>query len=156
MSGTAAALRLIEHGQALLPTQLVDLQPTPSGTWTSTGLEVVLSAAGTYQLDATVRAAMTGTSPVNTFIWARLFDVDAGAVVPDSEVFVLQLNPSVTSGTITDGKNQTASIQVEYTVPGPRRVRLEAARTNNVGASSKAEIWSNSGGRTLLRYLRIA
>jgi hypothetical protein len=81
MSGTDAALRLIEHGSSVLRTT-VDLQPTASGTWMGTGLEITLPAAGTYQLDATVRGALTGTSPVNTWIVARLFDVDAGAVVP--------------------------------------------------------------------------
>jgi hypothetical protein len=57
---------------------------------------------------------------------------------------------------VTDGKNQTATTSIEYAVPAPRRVRLEAARFNTVGASTVARITSDTVGRTLLRYLRIA
>ncbi|MFJ4627185.1 hypothetical protein [Streptomyces sp. NPDC088847] len=154
MTGTSASVRLIERGFAVLPAS-VSLQPTASGAWTDTGLQVVLPAAGTYQLDATVRASLAGTSPVNTFISGRLFDVTAGAVIPDSEVLVQQVN--VTSATAVNvGNNVSGPIQVEYTVPGARTIRLQGRRTNAAGASTVAQINDNTDGRTTLRFARIA
>ena len=156
MSGTAGSIRLTEHGFAALPVVTVDLQPTPSGTWVNTGLQLVLPRAGAYQLDATVRSSLTAASPVNTFIVVRLFDVTAGAVVPDSESIVQQISVTATAGVVSHGYNNTAPIQVEYTVPAVRTVRLEAARFNASGASTTAGIQNSGSGRTTLRFLRVA
>lgn len=156
MTGTSAALRLIGHGSAVLPAA-VDLQPSASGTWVATGLSVTLPAAGTYQLDATVRAAMAAVSPANTYIVARLYDVTAGAVVPGSEAMVHQINIGSPSGaTLSQGTNNSAPIQVEYTVPGPRTIRVEAARFNSQGATGTAIVVSDGSGRSTLRYSRVA
>lgn len=155
MTGTAAALRLVGRGFAVLPAT-VNLQPTASGTWVTTGLQVVLPAAGTYDLDATVRSALSAASGTNTWISARLYDVTAGAVVPNSEVLVQQIDLGSDSGTISSAHNNTVPIQVPYTVPGSRTVRLEAARINTAGASLGAGIHSDVNGRTTLRYSRVA
>ncbi|WP_327415395.1 hypothetical protein [Streptomyces sp. NBC_01233] len=154
MTGTSASVRLVERGFAGLPA-VVNLQPTASGAWTDTGLQVVLPAAGTYQLDATVRASLAGTSPVNTFVSVRLFDVTAGAAVPDSEVLVHQVNVSSATA-VNVGNNVSGPIQVEYAIPGARTVRLQGRRTNVTGASTTAQINDNTDGRTTLRFARIA
>lgn len=116
---------------------------------------MVLPAAGTYQLDATVRASLAGTSPVNTFVSVRLFDVTAGAAVPDSEVLVHQVNVSSATA-VNVGNNVSGPIQVEYAIPGARTVRLQGRRTNVTGASTTAQINDNTDGRTTLRFARIA
>ncbi|MER6367440.1 hypothetical protein ABT255_03505 [Streptomyces mirabilis] len=155
MTGTGASMRLTEHGFAVLPAPL-DLQPTASGAWTDTGLQVALPAAGTYQLDATVRAALAATSPCNVYISARLFDVTAGAVVPDSEVIIHQINLSASAGVVNGGLNVSGPIQIEYVTAGPRTVRVQAKRVNATGVSITAQILYNADGRTTLRFTRIA
>ncbi|MEW2568314.1 hypothetical protein [Streptomyces sp. NPDC047070] len=154
MTGTDASLRIIESDFAV-QAAIADLQGSASGSWNNTGLLLVLPRAGTYQLDATVRAALSGTSPVNVFMNARLFDATAGAAVPDSEVVISQVNVSGVAG-IVQGSNQSASIQVEYTVTEARSIRVQGRRTNILGASTTAQIHFNSDGRTTLRYRRIA
>lgn len=153
MTGTAASLRLTGSGFAQLPTVAVDLQAPAAGTWVDTGLAVALPGAGTYQLDATVRTAIAASSPSNTWIVVRLWDVQAAAVVPGSEVIVQQVNLSSSSGVVNVGDNSTAPVQVEYSVPAGRTVRLEARRT---GASTTANVHSNVDGRTTLRFNRVA
>ncbi len=155
MTGTAASMRLTEHGFVELAA-ILDLQPTASGTWNDSGLQVTLPVAGTYELDASVRAALSGTSPVNTFISARLWDVTAGVVVPGSEVILNQISLTPVAPAITSGLNTTGPIQVEYDVPGARVVRLQGRRVNATGASLGASILANTDGRTTLRFKRIA
>lgn len=154
MSGTDGSLRLVGHGLAELPAA-VDLQPTASGAWTTTGLKITLPEAGTYQLDAMVRAYLQGTSPVTASISARLWDETAGAVVPRSELWVNQIGISAPAGIVTGAQN-TASLHAEYAVPAARVLRLEAARTNFLGSTTTAGVASNTDGRTMLRFSRIA
>ncbi|MEV0822530.1 hypothetical protein [Nonomuraea rubra] len=156
MAGTAGSIRVGGSGFAALAVSFVDLQPTPSGTWVNTGLQLVLPAAGTYHLDATVRSSMTAASPVNTWVAARLFDVTAGAAVPDSEAIVQQISMNASAGVVNHGYNNTAPIQVQYAVTGARTIRLEAMRVNASGASATARIHSDGNGRTTLRFARMA
>ncbi|MEU4406192.1 hypothetical protein AB0F88_16850 [Streptosporangium sp. NPDC023963] len=157
MAGTGASLRLTGHGFATLPAG-VDLQPTPTGTWTNTGLQITLPQAGTYHLAASVRGVLTAVTPCNVFILARLLDVTTGAVVPDSEVLVQQIDHAASpAGTVvSSGANQSAPILIAYTVPASRLVRLQVARTNVTGTSGSARIESNASGRTTLLYERVA
>ncbi|MET9818334.1 hypothetical protein [Streptomyces sp. NPDC006355] len=157
MAGTAASFRLIGHGFRVLPAG-IDLQPTASGTWTDTGLEVVLPAAGTYHLDAVVRGNLHCDTPVNAWIGARLFDVTAGAVIPASELLVYQISLQVSPATsnVAEAGNQSGTISIPYTVPGPRTVRLQVVRVNSVGSAAIARVLSDVNGRTTLRYERVA
>lgn len=155
MSGTGASLTLSGHGFAQLPATL-DLQPTASGAWTDTGLQVMLPGAGTYHLDATARGALAAVSPVNAYISARLWDVTLGVIVPGSETILTQINLNASSGVVSSGINGTSPIAVEYTVTAPRTVRLQARRLNAAGASTTASIPVNADGRTTLRYHRVA
>ncbi|PSK57987.1 hypothetical protein B0E38_01832 [Streptomyces sp. 111WW2] len=153
MTGTTGSIALRGSGFAVLPAP-VDLQPSASGVWVNSGLSVSLPTAGLYALDATVRAGLNAGVGTNTWIRAHLFDVTAGADVPDSEVLVHQLITTVGTGPV-DGGHDSAPILVTYAVAGPRTVRLEAARHNSFGASTAAALATGPAGRTTLRWRRI-
>ncbi|WP_019061693.1 hypothetical protein [Streptomyces prunicolor] len=153
---TSSSIRIVEDGFAVLPAN-VDLNAAPSGTFVATGLVLTLPSAGTYQLDATVRAFLgTMTTGEGAYIVARLYDVTAKAVIPDSEALAHQLLVGAgTSGTLLTW-NRTAPIQVRYTIPGARTIRLEAARVTQSGITDSASVNSDGNGRTTLRYQRVA
>ncbi|KUN32548.1 hypothetical protein AQJ11_03200 [Streptomyces corchorusii] len=155
--GTSSSIQIVGQGYAELPA-VVDLGATGTGVWVNTGLQLTLPAAGTYHLDANVRSVLTASDGTNVWIGARLFDVTAGVVVPDSEVLVQQIATSVSPATtvVTQGTNQHASILVPYSVPGSRLVRLQAVKTFSGPAPSVARIQSDGSGRTTLRYERVA
>lgn len=154
---TSSSIHITGNGYAELPAA-VDLQPTASGVWTNTGLQLTLPVAGTYHLDANVRANLTAADGVNGWVGARLWDVTAGAVVPDSEVLVYQIATSVSPATtvVTQAGNQSAAILVPYTVPGSRLVRLQAARFVTGGNTSTARVLSDANSRTTFRFERVA
>ncbi|MEV0354091.1 hypothetical protein AB0H88_50830 [Nonomuraea sp. NPDC050680] len=141
-------------GIAYLPAN-VDLQPTASGTWVNTGLQVTLPSAGTYALDLDVRARLQGVPPVNTYMVARLWNVASGAALPNSERILSQLIDTTSAGAGIIAKNTTSPISERITVTGPTTIRLQAQRTNAFGASTIAAIWSDSAGRTSFRFGRI-
>lgn len=145
------------RGSQQLPAN-VPLQGQPSGAWTDTGLEITLPEPGTYALDANVRCNLSGASPLNTWITARLFDETAGAVVPDSEFMVIQQIVSVSPATtsVAVGGNTNATLNVEYTVTAPTTIRVEAQRTNTAGVSTTANVLSDAQGRTSLRFEKVA
>lgn len=158
MTGTASSYAAPPvHGFAVLPgTQ--DLQPEPIDTWIDTALEVTLPEAGTYHLDASVHGTVDGTSEVNGSLVARLFDVTAGVMVPNSATVVRQVsarvNPPAT--TVYTGGNQNAPIVVEYAVTGPTVIRLQALRNGIAGVEpTSALIISDEGGATTLRYTKV-
>lgn len=153
MTGTAGSIAIRGSGLAVLPAA-VELQPSASGVWVDSGLSVALPAAGLYELDATVRASLSAAAGTNTWVRAHLYDVTAGADVPDSEVLVHQLITTAGTGPI-DGGHDSAPILVTYAVPGPRTIRLEAARHNSFGASTAATLATGPAGRTTLRWRRI-
>jgi hypothetical protein len=154
VTGTTGSIQLRGHGFATLRNP-VDLQPAASGVWVDTGLTVDLPAAGTYQLDATVRANMSAGASANVWVRAHLYDVTAAADVPASEVIVRQVITTVDTGP-EDGGNDSAPILVEYTVTGPSTIRLEGARQITFGDSTAAAIATGPAGRTTLRWKRIA
>jgi hypothetical protein len=140
-------------GIAYLPIGL-NLQPTPSGTWANSTLQVTLPTAGTYALDLDVRGRLSGTPPVNAFIVARLFNVTAAAVLPNSERLITQIidgNP----GAAPYGVNTTAPISERIRVGGPTTIRLQATRVNAAGATSAADILSDPNGHTSFRFERL-
>ncbi|MFD5570477.1 hypothetical protein [Streptomyces cadmiisoli] len=157
MTGTSAGLRAAadRHGIAELP-ENVDLAGVASGVWRNTGCQVTLPAAGTYQLDAMVRASLGGSSPLNAWISARLFDVSNGVMVPEALALVVQANVSASAGSVTFGQNVTGPIVAEYTVGGPTLIRIQVARTIAVGSPTSARIHGQSDGQTRLRYRQIA
>ncbi|MCC9311075.1 hypothetical protein LN042_29090 [Kitasatospora sp. RB6PN24] len=146
----APAAPLATYGIQHLNTQ-VDLPP---GTWTDTPLEVVLPRSGSYELDANVRGRLDGVPPLNTYITARLWDVGAGAQVPQSARLVYQII-DYNAGNAETGGNATAPISELIRVNGPTVIRLQALRTDAVGAAKIAQIYSDYYGYTSLRYERV-
>ncbi|MGW4420497.1 hypothetical protein [Streptosporangium sp. NPDC004631] len=153
-SGTRYQL-LAPSGITYLPAN-VDLQPTASGTWANTGLQVTLPVAGTYALDLNVRARLQAGPPVNTYMVARLWNVTSGTVVPNSERILSQLIDYTAAGAGAIAKNTTSPISERITVTGPTTIRLQAQRVNAAGASTIAAIWSDGAGRTSFRFDRIS
>lgn len=153
---TSSSIRILGDGFAVLPAN-TDLNAAASGTFVATGLVLALPSAGTYHLDATVRTVLgTMTTGEGAYIVARLYDVTAAAVVPNSEVLAHQLTVGAgTSATLLTW-NRTAPLQVRYAVPGARTIRLEAARTTGSGITDQAAVISDGNGRTTLRYERVA
>lgn len=131
------------RGIVHLSTQAVDL---PNGTWTNIPLQVTLPSTGTYSLDADVRGRLSGSSPGNAYITARLWNVTTQSVVPESERIVYQIiSPAV-------GGNQTAPISELIDVNGPTKIQLQARRNDAQGAAPIAQIYSDANGYTSLRY----
>ncbi|WP_328638366.1 hypothetical protein [Streptomyces canus] len=154
--GTSSSIRIAEDGFAALPAN-VNLNAAASGTFVATGLALALPSAGTYLLDATVRTVLgTMTTGEGAFIVARLYDVTGAAVIPNSEVLAHQLNVAAGTSPTLLTWNRTAPIQVRYTVPGARTIRLEAARLTSSGTTDSASVVSDANGRTTLRYERVA
>ncbi|MFF0092678.1 hypothetical protein ACFYSF_22330 [Streptomyces canus] len=156
MTGTAANLDTGGHGFAVLPAG-VDLGPAASGAWVNLGLSLALPAPGTYHLDAVVRGNLGNmSSGENAVVLARLWDVTAGAIVPNSEAIVVQI-AEYAPGTATALQwNSSTAISVEYTPTSPRTVRLEASRFDISGTTEVAGIGSDTLQRTTLRYARVA
>ncbi len=127
----------------------------PPGTWTNTPLEVTLPRPGTYALNADVRGRLSGVSPLNTYLSARLWNVTSGAEVPESARLVYQiinLNP----GHEQTGGNQTAPISELVRVNRPTTIRLQAQDKNAAGAATIAQVYSDDVGYTALRYVRVS
>ncbi|MFF4146881.1 hypothetical protein ACFY0A_37400 [Streptomyces sp. NPDC001698] len=160
MTGTAAALRLVEHGIAELLGAGFDVKPLAANTWADTGLEVLLPSAGLYQLDVTVRASLTIDSPANVWVLSRVWDVTAGSVVPRSEALVNQHSlmpiPELGAQVMEIGDNRTATTALEYAVPAPSVLRLQASWAATRGTPKRAGIGNDALGRTMIRFNRIA
>ncbi|KAA9379615.1 hypothetical protein F5972_08135 [Microbispora cellulosiformans] len=155
MTGTAASVNTRASGFAALPAG-VDLTSTASGAWIDLGLSLALPAAGTYHLDAVVRGNLgrMGTGE-NALITARLWDVTAGAIVPNSEAIVVQISEFAPGAATALQWNSSTAISVEYKPTSPRTIRLEAARTDIAGTTEVAGIGSDTLQRTTLRYARL-
>lgn len=147
----APAVTSVDDGVQYLNT-VVNL---PDGVWTTTPLAVHLPEAGTYALDANVRGRLSSNPPINSYIVARLWNVEAGTVLPQSERLVYQiinLNPSDP----TAGGNATAPISELITVGGPTDIQLQAADVNAVGGvAAVAQIYSDGNGYTSLRFVEL-
>ncbi|SOE31797.1 hypothetical protein [Streptomyces sp. OK228] len=156
MTGTAASLDTGGSGFAALPAG-VDLTSAASGAWVNLGLSLALPTAGTYHLDAVVRGNIgrMGTGE-NALITARLWDITAGAIVPDSQAIVVQIAEFAPGAATALQWNSSAAISVEYKPTSPRTIRLEVARTDIAGTTETAGIGSDTLQRTTLRYARVA
>ncbi|MER7477443.1 hypothetical protein ABTX60_07270 [Streptomyces sp. NPDC126510] len=156
MTGTASSIDTGGSGFAALPAG-VDLTSAASGAFVDLGLSLTLPTPGTYHLDAIVRGNIGNmTVNENALIAARLWDVTAGAVVPNSEAIVVQISEWAPGAATALQWNASAAISVEYTPTSPRTIRVEAARIDVSGTTEVAGIGSDTLQRTTLRYLRVA
>ncbi|MFI1703052.1 hypothetical protein [Streptomyces griseoruber] len=156
MTGTAASLDTRGSGFAALPAG-VNLGSAASGAFVNLGLSLALPTPGTYHLDAIVRGNIGNmTVGENALIVARLWDVTAGAIVPNSEAIVVQIAEYATGAATALQWNSSAAISVEYKAASPVTVRVEAARIDVSGTTEAAGIGSDTLQRTTLRYQRVA
>jgi hypothetical protein len=149
-TSTAAPTYTAPRGIAYLQPVFINL---PANVWTHLPLQVTLPVAGTYDLDADVRARLSGVSSINSFISARLWNVTTSSAVPMSERLIYQIIDTVPGHLV--GGNQTAPINELISVPGPTVIRVQAMRTDASGAASIAQIYSDSYGYTSLRFQEI-
>lgn len=156
MTGTAARIDTRGSGFAVLPAG-VDLTSAASGAFVDLGLSLALPMPGTYHLDAIVRGNLGRMSTgENAVITARLWDVTAGAIVPNSEAIVVQIAEFASGAATALQWNSSTAISVEYKATSPRTIRLEVARTDIAGTTEVAGIGSDTIQRTTLRYQRVA
>ncbi|MER6557885.1 hypothetical protein ABT300_08980 [Streptomyces sp. NPDC001027] len=156
MTGTAASLDTRGNGFAAMPAG-VNLAAAASGAFVDLGLSLALSTPGTYHLDAIVRGNIGNMSTgENAVIVARLWDVTAGASVPNSEAIVVQIAEYAQGAATALQWNGSAAISVEYKATKPVTVRVEAARIDIAGTTEVAGIGSDTLQRTTLRYQRVA
>ena len=120
------------------------------------GMSILLPEPGRYLLSADVRASIGGTPPVNAFVTARLFNVTAGAALPNSARIVTQANAQAPAvGDFAD--QSTAPIHEILTVTAPTTIRLEAAHFVTSGTVTVSNsVNSLTAGRNRLGYERIA
>lgn len=106
---------------------VADLQAVPSDTWVTTGLEVTLPTGGTYTVSADVYSDINGTTPWAVAVNARLFDVTAGAPVPDALRRIQYDNVNDGGGSVLEFQN-AGSLNAFVAVTGPTTIRLEGMR----------------------------
>jgi len=115
------------------------------------GLEVILPEAGTYSLDADVRAAISMTRPANVLMAMRMFNVTAGAAVPFTDR-VTSLVDSLAGGVTLGGNFQLHSGRF-ITVAGPTTIRVQAAKTVVAGVAIAS---TGVFGQQRLAFLKVA
>lgn len=116
-------------GQLINPANFnLTTAPGDNGVWQPvTNFLVALPEAGCYDVHAEVGAALNLTSGANGIIMAaRLFNVTAGAVVPNSQRDVMQLNPGNLNATNPLSLQLTAPLGAQICVAAPTTIRVEA------------------------------
>ncbi|WP_221773160.1 hypothetical protein [Streptomyces sp. WAC 06725] len=83
---------------------------------------------------------LVGYAPFSSYLTARLWNVAAGAAVPDSERRVIQA--------IGDADDNQASAHGT----APTSIRLQMRLDNATGSATTAQLRSNNEGYTSLRY----
>lgn len=131
----------------------LDLGPDPGDTWKDMPGVIVLPEAGTYALDASVRATIEGDGPVQGWVSARLFDATTGAAVPLSDTLIGLINENSTD---RDSFQATSPIQVLYQVNGPRTIRVQGLRHTTFGTLHIAQIVSGAQGYSTLRFTKVS
>ncbi|PWI15958.1 hypothetical protein DI272_18660 [Streptomyces sp. Act143] len=131
------------------PGQGADLQPVASGTWVSTGAQVLLPEAGTYNLTADFFSSITATTPFAVAIDARLFNVTLNAALANSQRRVQYANINIAGTTANMLLQNAGSLNHRLTVSGPTSVRLEGARTHvGFNDSTASSLWGARLGFT--------
>lgn len=138
----------IENGSAVLGSSF-GITGT-AGTYQDTGLSVTLPSAGTFQVDADIRAALVGNAGILWWIHAKLYNSTDSADVANSETLV------VLTGTTNLHLQNTAHISMTVTVAASKTIKLYAARNGSDSPSwTGSSIASDSNGRTRMRYAKI-
>lgn len=151
MTGTGASLRppILPNGSAVLT---FSTAVTSIAAYTDTPLVVTLPVAGTYEVDADVRAVISAPGgTTNGFIVARLQNDSTGAAIPNTETLIEQcINCDY-------GGNSTAPISARVTVTGPTVIRLQSRRGGTAFAAGvSTAIQSDANGYSRMRWARVA
>lgn len=155
MAGTSAEYRAPVTYQQINPAQ-TDLTTTTSGVWTNVASsDLTLPGPGVYRIDADMRAFISATSPSNTYIMARLFNVTAISAFANTERIIVQIGDSDPgAATLTD--NATAPLTFYFTATVATTVRLQAARVDTSASTILNAAFSSTGsGRSSLSYMKI-
>ncbi|MFI2434639.1 hypothetical protein [Streptomyces sp. NPDC018693] len=143
MAGTNATLARprFPSGQA---SGVVGLDGSPANTWVPvTGAQLVLPEAGTYEVVADVQGSIAwGASVTNAIIDAQIFDVTAGAAVPQTTRRVILFTDQDATG--VNGIQANASAGALYQVAGSSTIRVEASWRTDSGTSSQRVLWANN------------
>ena len=115
-----------------------DLQPVATGTWVATGAQAALPEAGTYLVSADFFSHINATTPWAVAINVRLFEVGAGAPVPNTVRRVQFANINDSGGGTVMSLQNAGSLERFVTVAGPTTIRLEGQRTH-VGFNDSTE-----------------
>lgn len=121
---------------------------TSTDTYQDTGLSVSTPSGGEHQITAQVKATLLATTG-SPYATCRLYNVTAGAVLANSELFVAFSPAAGTYGI------NTATAQKTYTLAAASTIRLECAR-RQATVWSVSEISSDVDGRTVLSYVKLA
>ena len=121
---------------------------TSTDTYQDTGLSVSTPSGGEHQITAQVKATLLATTG-SPYATCRLYNVTAGAVLANSELFVAFSPAAGTYGI------NTATAQKTYTLDAASTIRLECAR-RQATVWSVSEISSDVDGRTVLSYVKLA
>lgn len=119
-----------------------------TGVYQATGDTITLPAAGTYLITAQIRGAVQPSAPSIATMLAKLHDNTTAADVPNTETLLAR---SVGAANID---TSTSALTTVYTVTGATVVELYAARTGTSWSTSS--IFSDSGGRTVLNWVKLA
>lgn len=148
MSGTSGGYSIPHDYDSTVLADDFDLMPTAVNDWTGVGINVTLPVAGTYRVEAEVRAAVAGGG----FVTCRLFNVTDSVAIGQTLRLVEQLNGAAAN----QGQNNTAPITTRMSVDGPTVVRVEGMRGDATGAQTQAQIVTGAGGQTWMGWERIA
>lgn len=118
------------------------------GVFQDTGIAVTLPSAGTYLVYATVRAILSCANVGGTMA-AELFNATDSAAVANSETMI------VTEQLSNSAANWSAAIIRTITVAASKSIKIYGMR-NSGGTYGVSQIASDSGGRTVIGYVRIA
>lgn len=142
---TYAALPTASSGSSTLASTF---PLTTTNAYQDTGVSIAPPSAGTYLLAAQVKATLLATDAA-PYATCRLYNVTAGAVLANSELFVAFAPAAGTYGI------NTATAQKTYTLAAASTIRLECAR-RQATVWSVSEIGSDVDGRTVLSYVKLA
>lgn len=137
MTGTDAHYhRPAVYGQAVA-TGTVSLVGVSSTDWLPVpGAQITLPGAGTYEVWADVHGGIVASEPpVDESLIARIYDVTAGAAIPETVTPIVTLTyPEAVSTDWGVATEATAPIRWIIQATGPKDLRIEAA--HNVGPNS--------------------
>ncbi|MFE3146567.1 hypothetical protein ACFXJ6_07875 [Streptomyces sp. NPDC059218] len=127
----------------------LDLVTPASGVWLPVpGCEITLSEPGTYEVTAESEGSINllGTSGQGVVISVRLYNTNAGAVVPNGPRIMVSNSNNAAAGAVANGAHATHGYEV--TVTSPTTLRLEAQRVTG-GGTPTSFTGVLAGGTTL-------